>query len=54
MIIKNSSKSELSSEQEIWPNLPLNEWIDTYSYLHMISQIVGKIRLRQMPHVNHW
>jgi hypothetical protein len=54
MTLRNSSIRDLSSEQEIWPELSLNEWKDTYSYLHMISQIIGKIRLRQMPHINHW
>ncbi|MGH9953447.1 MAG: DUF5996 family protein, partial [Nitrososphaeraceae archaeon] len=29
----------------IWPELPLAEWKDTYETLHMWTQIVGKIRL---------
>ncbi len=37
-----------------WPALPLNEWQETYTLLHMLTQIVGKIRLRLAPHVNHW
>ena len=37
-----------------WPALPLEEWKDTVSTLHMWSQIVGKIRLEQTPLVNHW
>ena len=37
-----------------WPSLPLDEWKDTCSTLHMWTQIVGKIRLEQMPLVNHW
>lgn len=37
-----------------WPALPLAEWKDTYSTLHMWIQIVGKIRLKLTPLLNHW
>ena len=37
-----------------WPALIFEEWKDTYSTLHMWTQIVGKIRLAQTPLVNHW
>ncbi len=36
-----------------WPGLPLDRWQDTYETLHLWSQIVGKIRLSQMPWLNH-
>ena len=36
-----------------WPSLPLDRWQDTYETLHLWSQIVGKIRLSQMPWLNH-
>jgi hypothetical protein len=39
---------------EAWPALPLAEWKDTYATLHMWTQIVGKVRLAQMPRINHW
>jgi hypothetical protein len=39
---------------ECWPALPLESWKDTYATLHMWTQIVGKIRLRLTPLVNHW
>jgi hypothetical protein len=39
---------------DIWPNLPLEEWKDTFATLHMWTQIVGKIRLVQSPLINHW
>ena len=39
---------------EAWPPLPLDEWQETYATLHMWMQIVGKIRLRLTPMVNHW
>jgi len=38
----------------LWPELPLAEWKDTYDTLHMWTQIVGKIRLALTPLVNHW
>ena len=43
-----------SSQLEVWPTLPLEEWKDTCATLHMWTQIVGKIRLAQTPLVNHW
>ena len=42
------------SDPERWPPLPLGKWQDTYRTLHMWTQIVGKIRLRLSPPVNHW
>jgi hypothetical protein len=39
---------------ELWPELPLNAWKDTYATLHMWTQIVGKVRLALSPKVNHW
>jgi len=36
-----------------WPPLPYDGWKDTYQTLHMWTQIVGKIRLAQMPWLNH-
>ena len=36
-----------------WPDLPYAAWKDTYETLHMWTQIVGKIRLTQMPWLNH-
>jgi hypothetical protein len=37
-----------------WPSLFLEEWQDTLATLHMWAQIVGKIRLKQTPLINHW
>jgi hypothetical protein len=36
------------------PDLPLGAWQDTYTTLHLWSQIVGKIRLALSPRMNHW
>jgi hypothetical protein len=43
-----------ADQPECWPALPLNSWKDTYATLHMWTQIVGKVRLRLTPVVNHW
>ena len=37
-----------------WPELKYAEWKDTCATLHMWTQVVGKIRLKQTPLVNHW
>ena len=37
-----------------WPILKFSEWQDTLATLHMWTQVVGKIRLRLTPLVNHW
>jgi hypothetical protein len=37
-----------------WPELVLEEWQDTLATLHLWTQIVGKIRLKQTSLVNHW
>ena len=37
-----------------WPEIPLNEWIDTCETLHRWTQVVGKVRMALTPLVNHW
>jgi hypothetical protein len=41
-------------DAEAWPSLPLAAWKDTRDTLHMWTQIVGKIRLKLTPYLNHW
>jgi hypothetical protein len=38
---------------ETWPALPYEAWKDTYTTLHMWTQVAGKVALAQSPHVNH-
>ena len=38
---------------ERWPELPYEAWKDTLATLHMWTQIVGKVRMVQMPWINH-
>ena len=44
----------LGDQPAYWPALPLDSWKDTCATLHMWTQIVGKIRMRFTPLVNHW
>jgi hypothetical protein len=37
-----------------WPQLHIKDWQATRDTLHMWTQIVGKIRLKLSPVVNHW
>ena len=37
-----------------WPAIPLAEWEDTRATLHLWSQVIGKVKLRRAPLVNHW
>ncbi len=41
-------------EPEAWPALPLDAWKDTRDTLHMWTQIIGKIKLKLAPPLNHW
>jgi len=45
--------SNTSAGDEVWPELALAAWKNTYATLHLWTQIVGKIRLMQTPWLNH-
>jgi hypothetical protein len=38
---------------DLWPRLDLDAWQDTYTTLHMWTQVVGKVRMVQTPWINH-
>jgi len=42
------------SNDNIFPVLPLEEWEETKNTLHLYLQIIGKIRLKTFPKMNHW
>ncbi len=48
------SANRSRADQDLWPELPLAAWEDTYHTLHMWTQIVGKVRLALSPRTNHW
>ena len=39
---------------EQWPELHYDDWKETLTTLQLWTQIVGKIRLKREPLVNHW
>ncbi len=49
-----AADSRTTRPAELFPPLPLEGWEDTKQTLHRFGQIVGKIRLAAMPHMNHW
>ena len=43
----------MDSADEIWPDLTYSRWRETLATLHLWTQIVGKIRLKLTPWLNH-
>ena len=43
-----------AGDDQILPALAFESWKDTLGTLHMWAQIVGKVRLKLSPLVNHW
>jgi hypothetical protein len=43
-----------SERDRIWPDLPYEEWKDTYHALHLWSQVVGKVKLALEAPRNHF
>lgn len=37
-----------------WPSLRVEDWTETRHALHLFSQVVGKVKLKKTPLVNHW
>ncbi len=46
--------SNRAHDQDLLPALPLDSWKDTLATLHMWTQVVGKVRLKLCPLVNHF
>jgi len=42
-----------SQQQQVWPELPYEAWLETYETLQLWLQIAGKVRLAQTPWLNH-
>ena len=43
----------MPSNAERWPELPYAAWKDTAATLHLWTQVVGKVRLKLTPWLNH-
>ena len=41
-------------DDDVWPALPYADWKQTYTTLHMWTQIVGKVKLELTPFLNEW
>ncbi|MFI5394062.1 MAG: DUF5996 family protein [Candidatus Binatia bacterium] len=52
-MVASASSGRDANSTETWPSLPLEAWKDTYATLHLWLQVVGKIRMTQMPWINH-
>jgi hypothetical protein len=37
-----------------WPSLRVEDWTSTRDALHLWTQVVGKVKVRYTPLVNHW
>src|SRR6185295_20235483 len=37
-----------------WPELPYDDWVDTLDTLHMVLQILGKVRVALSPKEPEW
>jgi hypothetical protein len=42
------------TDPERWPSIRVADWQDTRDTLQLYTQVVGKVRLANEPHVNHW
>ncbi|MGZ4681757.1 MAG: DUF5996 family protein [Acidimicrobiales bacterium] len=43
-----------SASASAWPAVPVADWQDTRDTLHLVTQIVGKVRMARTPLINHW
>jgi hypothetical protein len=43
-----------ASDYDLPPDLPLDSWKETLATVHMWTQVVGKVRLKLCPLVNHF
>jgi hypothetical protein len=46
--------SSSTNDSDLLPALPFDSWKDTLATLHMWTQVVGKVRLKLCPLVNHF
>jgi len=51
-MVAGASSGRDANSTETWPSLPLEAWKDTYATLHLWLQVVGKIRMTQMPRIS--
>jgi hypothetical protein len=49
-----NEKNPVPPTGEVWPELSWEKWAQTCTTLHRWMQVIGKIRLKLAPMVNHW
>ena len=42
------------TDPERWSSIRVADWQDTRDTLQLYTQVVGKVRMANEPHVNHW
>jgi hypothetical protein len=42
------------TDSERWPSIRVADWQDTRDTLQLYTQVVGKVRMANEPHINHW
>ncbi len=42
------------STSSLFPPLPYADWVETRDTLHLFLQIIGKVRMKAHPKLNHW
>ncbi|WNG93696.1 DUF5996 family protein [Mycobacterium sp. ITM-2016-00318] len=43
----------MSESALVWPGLPVAQWVETRDTLHLMTQVVGKVRLANTPLMSH-
>ena len=51
---RSPSTGQVPWHPGVFPPLPYASWSDTLLGLHLVSQIVGRVRLALHPPINHW
>jgi len=44
----------MSDPTPVWPEIPVERWLETRDTLQLWTQVVGKIRMARTPLTNHW
>jgi uncharacterized protein DUF5996 len=51
---REATLTKTIEEKDTWPDVGLEDWRETYTTLHLWTQLLGKTRLALSPPQNHW
>jgi Family of unknown function (DUF5996) len=51
--LQTREEVHVSDSASVWPELPVAQWVDTRDTLHLMTQVVGKVRLANTPLMSH-